>query len=505
METPSEPKPKRKYVMTPEHRAKVIANLAKARLAPKEEVYRRTEKRYAANLRNLAIAQAKRREDAQREEAALRAKMESAFPLDPVLRPPGSQQGTGSDAGENPRHDSRNSPENSDPQKRGAAPSEPRVSTSGQPRETVPAAAPATATTPVRSTPPSGGVDRGKGGTDADDPGANDERSGRDARIPKPPGADELDEVTRLVGKRLREVRYARRREGRRIMRLLTEALNMPHPLYPFMVADLAADLLHCLDPDRITEEVRRLNNRIAGLLLKMIEARYGPEPLSEWEERGLRLLQQLRELAEEEGSRQKTAGTPGSGVRDSEFSEEPSVVRSPSSVAEEPVDAPRVTTQGEVSSTTDHGPQATDDSSASPESRVPLPGSSANSEPRTPNPEPRFPCRCQNEACWASYSAPSRRRAGPLARALDLEPDDAECLSASIWERLHACDRAARRKPPRWTHCSVTRPPPWRPPIIESATCTAAVSPATCRESWSSKSNSGSTWTRSPRVYMLV
>jgi len=41
-----EARPKRKYVMTPEHKAKVIASLERARLVPKEIRYRRTEKRY---------------------------------------------------------------------------------------------------------------------------------------------------------------------------------------------------------------------------------------------------------------------------------------------------------------------------------------------------------------------------------------------------------------------------------------------------------------------------
>jgi len=79
-----EAKPKRKYVMTPEHRAKVIANLGKARQAPKEKVYRKTEKRYRANVNNLGIANAKRRQEAEQEAETLRSKMESLFPAPEV-------------------------------------------------------------------------------------------------------------------------------------------------------------------------------------------------------------------------------------------------------------------------------------------------------------------------------------------------------------------------------------------------------------------------------------
>ena len=389
METPSQPKPK--YVMTPEHRAKVIANLGKARLAPREKVYRKTDKRYAANLKNLEIGRAKLRREAQEEEAALRSKMESAFPPDPAF----------------------------------SGPSEPRVPTSGQQQQTVPGAANAAAT--AASTPSSRGDHEQKGG--------------RDGRAP---GTEELDQVTRLVGKRLRQVKHARRREGRRIMRVLTAALNLSRPLNLEQVASLATALLRCLDPRRLTEEMRRLNNRIARLLLTMIEARYGPEPLSELDQRGLRLLQQLREeekeirrrsgkepaLAEEPGLGTPGAGLaeePGRATRDSGLANESSAACSPSSVAEPaPVEA-TATGQGDASSATDHGPETTDASSANPESPTPNPGSPASPESRVTSPAtPPLP-----------DTEPEFRQV--LARALDLEPHDAARLSASIWERLQA------------------------------------------------------------------
>ena len=427
----NQPKPKRKFVMTPERLAKIMANLAQARLAPKEKVYRRTEKRYAANLKNLGIGRAKRQEEARQEAETLRARMESAFPLDPDLRPPGGEPS--SSASQKRHHDSRNSSKKSHG-KREAGLSEPRASASGPRREAVPGSA--ATTTPGSSAPPSAGVKGGKPGTDAHDRGENPEKSGRDARAP---GTDELDKITGLVGERLRQVKYGRRREGRRIMRVLTEALNMPHPLYPFQVADLARDLLHCLDPDRLTEEVRRLNNRIARLLLKMIEARYGPEPLSEWEERGLRLLEELRKLsAEEAGPGTRDSGPaeePGPGTRDSGLADEASVVRPPSSVPEQaPVDA-TVAGQGEVSSAADDVPRTTDPSSANPESPTPDPGSSANPESPAPDPGRSEPRQVTTPPLPATE--PELREL--LARALDLDADDAEDLSSSIWERLQA------------------------------------------------------------------
>src|SRR5271166_2034754 len=96
MDVPNQPKPKRKFVMTPERRAKLLANLEKARLAPKEKVYRKTPKRYAANVGNLAKANAKRREQSQGQQAEnLRGKLEGFFPAPdfppiPMVPPPGT-------------------------------------------------------------------------------------------------------------------------------------------------------------------------------------------------------------------------------------------------------------------------------------------------------------------------------------------------------------------------------------------------------------------------------
>jgi hypothetical protein len=206
METQNEPKPKRRFVMTPERRAKLMANLEKARLAPKEKVYRKTPKRYAANIGNLAKANAKRHQESERHQAEeLRARLEGLFPAPEV--PPTQPPSAGPPLG--------------------------------------PSFCP-----PPPCDPPSG----------------------------RPAGAEELDEAADLIAKRLRKLRAATRREGRRIMRLLTAAIHRSHPLSAEEACKLVRDLLRCLDGTRVVAEARRLNERISRLLLKMMAARYGAE-----------------------------------------------------------------------------------------------------------------------------------------------------------------------------------------------------------------------------------
>ena len=199
MDVPNEPKPKRKFVMTPERKAKLLANLEKARLAPKEKVYRKTPKRYAANLGNLAKANAKRRAQSESQQAEnLRAQLEGFFPAPQVPPPPQAPLGA------------------------------PYVQLPGA--------------------PPSGG----------------------------PSGAEELDQAAALIAKRLRKLRAATRREGRRIMRVLTAAITRTHPLSAEEACNLVRELLQCLDGSRVVAEARRLNDQIAELLLKMLATRYG-------------------------------------------------------------------------------------------------------------------------------------------------------------------------------------------------------------------------------------
>ncbi|HME00184.1 MAG TPA: hypothetical protein VKM93_22990 [Terriglobia bacterium] len=225
MEAQNEPKPKRKYVMTPERKAKLMANLAQARLAPREKVYRKTPKRYAANIGNLEKAKAKLRQQTE----DLRAKLEDVFPASEVP--------------------------------------------------------------PVPIVPPLPGMRGARPST----------------------GAAELDQAAALIAKRLRKIQAATRREGRRIMRLLTAAIARTQPLGANEAFNLALQLLQCLEGSRVVVEARRLNDKIAELLRKMLEARYGAEAMD-----GFSLataLEELREArrerAEAEREERETRGEP--------------------------------------------------------------------------------------------------------------------------------------------------------------------------------------------------
>jgi len=336
MEAAKEAQPKRKYVMTPEHRAKVMANLAQARLAPKEKVYRKTPKRYAANLNNLGIANAKRREEAE----TLQAKMEDLFPPSEADLPP------------------------------------------------------LTSLPPLAGAPP--------------------------RRMPPSFFLDPFDEATRLIGKRLRKVHAAVRREGRRIMRLLTAAMKRSQPLSVDEALDLARRLLKCLDGARVTEEAGRLNRKIGHLLGKMIEVRYGVEPgavpVELW-------LEQLRE------DRRARAAARRRGREASKAQEAQQVQASEKGGSGFGV--------GVSGSAKEDGQSTT----VVCESQVPNPesGSSAKPESPTPNPAPAVLSLPRTEEEFGKL----------VARALDLEdaPGVAEVLSGALWERLHMWNRQAQRE----------------------------------------------------------
>ena len=85
-----------------------------------------------------------------------------------------------------------------------------------------------------------------------------------------------MDEAAVLISQRLRKVHAARRREGRRIMRVLTAAIERSHPLSAEEAAKLVYELLQCLDGSRVVAGARRLNAKIAEALMKMMEIRYG-------------------------------------------------------------------------------------------------------------------------------------------------------------------------------------------------------------------------------------
>ena len=342
-----EAKPKRKYVMTAEHRAKVIANLEQARLAPREKVYRPTPKRHAANLSNLGIANAKRRQQAD----ALRVKMEDLFPAPEADLPP------------------------------------------------------LTSLPPLAGAPP--------------------------RRMPPSFFLDPFDEATRLIGKRLRKVHAAVRREGRRIMRLLTAAMNRSQPLGAEEAIGLTHLLLKCLDGSRVTEEANRLNLKIGRLLGKMIEVRYGVEPgavpVELW-------LEQLREDRRARAAARREAREARKAQQEREESG-PAVGGS----GEEPGSA-EGNGQPEAAFSGSRVPNAESwSSSANPETRIPDPGFPANPESQIPNPVPTVLPLPKTEGEFARL----------VARALDLEdvPDVAGTVAGALWERLHLWNRRAEEE----------------------------------------------------------
>jgi len=121
-----------------------------------------------------------------------------------------------------------------------------------------------------------------------------------------------LDEVTALIAKRLRKVRSAVRREGRRIMRLLTAAISQSHPLSAEEAAKLVCELLRCLAGSRVVAEARRLNDKISDLLLKMLVTRYGTEAQVGGVPLAVMVEEQQRQREEARAAREIRAGRAG-------------------------------------------------------------------------------------------------------------------------------------------------------------------------------------------------
>ncbi|HWT81857.1 MAG TPA: hypothetical protein VN648_23955, partial [Candidatus Methylomirabilis sp.] len=82
------PKAKKPFVMTPARLAAMRANIAKARRAPKEKVYRSTEKRQAANRANAAKGRAAQARKSAARRAEENARWESFFQRFASLFPP---------------------------------------------------------------------------------------------------------------------------------------------------------------------------------------------------------------------------------------------------------------------------------------------------------------------------------------------------------------------------------------------------------------------------------
>ncbi|HTS70371.1 MAG TPA: hypothetical protein VMO17_15425 [Terriglobia bacterium] len=230
------------------------------------------------------------------------------------------------------------------------------------------------------------------------------------APLAGPPGSHELDQAAALIAKRLRKVQAARRRDGRRIMRLLTAAINRSHPLSPEEACKLVFELLACLDGSRVVAEARRLNEKIAHLLCKMIETRYGAAaqfggvPFAT-------ILEQVQEQRRQRAAMQR-------GAREA---------RKASSAQEG-----RPGASGEIAPATTEG----DGNGSGFGVGVPgfgeEDGNQSPSSSRIPNPESRT----------LRLPETAEEFQGVLARALDLEGEDARnlrvMLAGTLWERLH-------------------------------------------------------------------
>ncbi|MGO9269663.1 MAG: hypothetical protein ACLQOO_05315, partial [Terriglobia bacterium] len=220
-----------------------------------------------------------------------------------------------------------------------------------------------------------------------------------------------------LIAKRLRKVRAATRREGRRIMRLLTAAISRSQPLGANEAFDLARRLLQCLDGPRVAAEVQRLIQKIAHLLMKMIETRYGAEA----QVNGFPLATALEQLKEE--ARQRAA--------------ERAADRPPADPAGNPA-----ASRGTVAVPNDGAPAGAQEGEAQA-------GKNDSGSPGGLHKEPSSVSILQLPKNLEGFRA-------LVARALDLEGEgEAEqsvvrTLAESIWERLHWWDRRAETEAQR-------------------------------------------------------
>ena len=247
-----------------------------------------------------------------------------------------------------------------------------------------------------------------------------------------PPGSQELDEAAALIAKRLRKLQAARRRDGRRIMRLLTEAISRSHPLSAEEACKLVHELLACLDGSRVVAEAHRLNAKIGELLVKMLEVRYAEDPQFAGSPQVTMVREYCEELRQREAARREARearaaekaqeGNPaaagsGSGVRGSGFAEEDATQSSSSAGSGCGAGGPGSAEEGE--------PQS-------------------SSSPRIPNPESRTPKLPETLEEFQSL----------VGRALDLEGENAKyvlpVLAGTLWERLHWWERREQEETQR-------------------------------------------------------
>jgi hypothetical protein len=238
---------KRPYAKTPARLAAARANLEKARAAPKEKVYRRTDKRLAANRANLAKAQTARQKELE----------EVVDRLDMVFPPLGAEVpeealgpeflchcGSGKTfhrccKGRKPKTGSpgqvvpRDPPANPEEEESGVSEVRRVFFRYGSPKWV------------------EEGVDR-----EAADYGA-------------------LEKAGRALLYRQRALLNEARREGREVMRLLTQAAE--RTIAPTLqdILTLASSLMTLLGKSRLLGRTQRLNRRVKKLLEAFVEKRY--------------------------------------------------------------------------------------------------------------------------------------------------------------------------------------------------------------------------------------
>ncbi len=252
------PNGKRPYVQTPAQRAASLANLDKARAAPKEKIYWPSEKRKAANRANLVKARAARHQELEavvdRLDIAfppLREEVESPAPSAPSEEPFLSPRGT--------------APHSETTQ--GASPTNPtsersEIGDSGNPESNPPGPEDDNPTVPGH-----GGVRRkfwAIGGAHGDD-GVSREAADYPA----------LEKAARALLHRRRALLNEVRRERRQVMRLLTQAAERTVAATLEDILSLACSLIAVLAKPRLPGRAKRLTQRIEKLLEAFVEKRY--------------------------------------------------------------------------------------------------------------------------------------------------------------------------------------------------------------------------------------
>jgi hypothetical protein len=236
----------RPYVKTPARMAAARANLEKARAAPKEKVYRRTEKRLAANRANLAKTKTARRKELE----AIVSRLDTVFPpLGEEIPEEAVEAEFICPCGSGKTF--HQCCKGRKPKIRVPGPYSPGDRQSGVEEE---ADVPQVPLTIFRFGSPkwcNEGVD------------------------PQAPDYGALEKAGRAIVHRQRALLNEVRREGREVMRLLTQAAQRTVAPTLQDILALAGSLMAALGESRLACRAQRLNRRVAKLLEAFVEKRY--------------------------------------------------------------------------------------------------------------------------------------------------------------------------------------------------------------------------------------